>query len=40
MDAINEAMLNHPPTAFKRKFVDILHSRKWKMQRIETGLKF
>jgi transposase len=26
-------------SAFKRKFGDILHSRKWKMQRIETGIK-
>jgi transposase len=26
-------------SAFKRKFGDILHSRKWKMQKIETGIK-
>lgn len=26
-------------SAFKRKFGDILHSRKWNMQKIETGIK-
>jgi transposase len=26
-------------SAFKRKFGDILNSRKWNMQRIETGIK-